>query len=127
MNFNLSSAIAQTTINKEEFAATHNMIPKKQDLSRTKQGTAEGMNTRSKRSTPGKIAVSTSKNVLGTNQNIFNTSEVVSMNHTDEKNLGKRLLQSFAHDQASSSIAYSVQSRKRDSKATRKDKENSKY
>lgn len=33
------------------------------------------MNTRSKKSTPDKIAISTSKNVLVRNQNIVNTAD----------------------------------------------------
>jgi hypothetical protein len=83
----------------------------------------EGMNTRSKSSTPDKIAVSLTKNVLGVNQNILNTAESAKQEPLDEKTLGKRIILSYAHDQAS--IAFNVGCRKRELKSSRKDKENS--
>jgi len=82
------------------------------------------MNTRSKGSTPNKIALSSTKNVLKVNQTLLNTADSTKQTSCQEKGLGKRMLQSFSTEPALESIALSVSSRKRDLKFRGKDKEN---
>jgi len=50
------------------------------------------MQTRSKGSTPDKLAVTTSKSVLGTNQNILNLTDETKQVAKEESTLGKRTI-----------------------------------